>query len=344
MELELRIPFATLLKVALAILLALIVVKLWPVILILIVAVLIAVMFDPLVVWLTRHRVRRPLGVAVVAILLFGSLLLFFAFIVPVISRELTDLLGQLPRIAQRIATAFPLVAPLLQNVQRQPKILLLTDGLTAGKFAIEGLAAVIFVLVVAVYLLVEGRRAFEWLVSFAPAHNRKRVRQTGHEMSDVVLAYVRGNVITATICAVYVFVVLTAMNIPQALLLAVIAFVFDFVPVLGTIAMTGPAALLALMVSPLRALLVVAAYLFYHLVENYVIIPHVYGKEMRLSTLTVLVAIAIGGTLQGVIGVILALPTAAAYRIVERIWLQEHLQPDTVARHEAIEESASSS
>jgi predicted PurR-regulated permease PerM len=344
MDLELRIPFATLLKVALAILLVLIVVKLWPVILTLIIAVLIAVLFDPLVVWLTRHRVRRPLGITVVAILIFGSLLLFFAFIVPAMSRQLTDLSEQLPQITKRIAASFPPAAPLLQNIQRSPKNVsqqILSRGLIAGKFALEALAAVIFVLVVAVYLLVEGRRAFEWLVSFAPAHNRKRVWQTGHEMNDVVLAYVRGNVITATICAVYVFVVLTATNIPQALLLAVIAFVFDFVPVLGTIAMTGPAALLALMVSPLRALLVVAAYLFYHLVENYVIIPRVYGKEMRLSTLTVLVAIAIGGTLQGVIGVILALPTAAAYRIVERIWLQEHLQPDTVARHEAIEESA---
>jgi len=343
-DLDLRIPFATLLKVALAILLVLIVVKLWPVILALIIAVLIAVMLDPLVVWLNRRRVRRPLGISVVAILLFGSLLLFFAFIVPAMSRQLTDLSGELPQIAQRIAASFPPAAPLLEKVQRPPKDVaqqIVSHSLIAGKFALKGLAAVIFVLVVAVYLVVEGRRAFEWLVSFAPAHNRKRVRQTGHEMRIVVLAYVRGNVITASICAVYVFVVLTAMSVPQALLLAVIAFVFDFVPVLGTIVMTGPAALVALMVSPLRALLVVAAYLLYHLVENYVIIPRVYGEEMRLSTLTVLVAIAIGGTLQGVIGVVLALPMAAAYRIVERIWLREHLQPDTVARHEAIEESS---
>lgn len=343
-NLDLRIPFATLLKIALAILLVLIVVKLWPVILTLIIAVLIAVMFDPLVVWLNRHRVRRPLGITLVAILLFGSLLLFFAFIVPAMSRQLTDLSGQLPQLAHRIAAAFPPAAPLLQNVQlasRNVSQQMLSRGLIAGKFALEGLAAIIFVLVVAVYLLVEGRRAFEWLVSFAPANNRKRVRQTGHEMRIVVLAYVRGNVITASICAVYVFVVLTAMNVPQALLLAVIAFVFDFVPVLGTIAMTAPAALLALMVSPLRALLVVAAYLFYHLLENYVIIPRVYGKEMRLSTLTVLVAIVIGATLQGIIGVVLALPLAAAYRIVERIWLREYLAPDTVARHEAIEESS---
>jgi predicted PurR-regulated permease PerM len=121
-------------------------------------------------------------------------------------------------------------------------------------------------------------------------------------------------------------------------LLLATIAFVADFVPVIGTIVMTAPAAALALVVSPSRALIVVLAYLVYHLIENYVIIPRVYGTQMRLSTLTVLVAISIGGTLQGVIGAVLALPVAAAYPIVERIWLRDKLPEDTVPRHEAIE------
>src|SRR5207237_4399737 len=135
----------------------------------------------------------------------------------------------------------------------------------------------------------------------------------TAGQMRDVVLAYMRGNVITSIICSVYVLAVLTALHVPLTLLLAVIAFVFDFVPVVGTIAMIVPAALLALTISPLRALIVVAAYLLYHLIENYMIIPRVYGDQMRLSTLTVILSIAIGGTLQGVIGALLALPIAAA-------------------------------
>jgi predicted PurR-regulated permease PerM len=109
---------------------------------------------------------------------------------------------------------------------------------------------------------------------------------------------------------------------------------------VVGTIAMIAPAALLALTVSPLRAMLVVAAYLAYHLIENYLIIPRVYGNQMRLSTLTVILAIAVGGTLQGVIGALLALPIAAAYPIVERIWLRDQLPSDTVERHEELQDA----
>jgi len=213
--------------------------------------------------------------------------------------------------------------------------------GVVAGKFAIEGVSAVVFVLVVALYLLVEGRRAFSWLIMFAPPRHRKRIDMTAREMSGVVLAFMRGNVITSLICAGFVFVVLTALHVPLTLLLTVIAFVFDFVPVIGTIIMIVPAALLALVISPSRAVIVVAAYLFYHLVENYLIAPRVYGNQLRLSTLTVILAIVIGGTLQGVIGAVLALPIAAAYPIVERIWLRDRLPADTVERHEELQESA---
>ena len=132
---------------------------------------------------------------------------------------------------------------------------------------------------------------------------------------------------------------VLTALQVPLALLLAVLAFVFDFIPVVGTILMMVPATMLGFVVSPTRALLVAGAYLLYHVIEAYILIPKIWGREMRVSTLTVLLAIAIGGTLQGAIGAVLALPIAAAYPIVERIWLREHLPPDIVERHEELEE-----
>jgi predicted PurR-regulated permease PerM len=106
---------------------------------------------------------------------------------------------------------------------------------------------------------------------------------------------------------------------------------------VVGTIAMTVPAVLLALTVSPGRATIVVLAYLFYHLIESYWLIPLVYGRSMRLSTLTVLLAVTIGGSLQGVVGAVLVLPIVAVYPIIERIWLRERLAEGTVEEHQAL-------
>ena len=322
-------------KIALAILLVAIVIQLWQVILLLIIAVLIAVMLDPVVVWLEAHRVRKAIGVGAIAFIVFGLLAAFLFGLLPAIGRQVAEVSKHVPPLLRRYGISIPQVEPTRDLVMR---------GLVAGKFAIAGLTAIVFVLVVAMYLLLEGRQAFSWLITFAPKRHRSRIDMTAREMSDVVLAYMRGNVITSIICSVYVLVVLTALHVPLTLLLAVIAFVFDFVPVVGTIAMTVPAALLALTISPMRALIVVAAYLAYHLIENYLIIPRVYGDQMRLSTLTVILAVAIGGTLQGVIGALIALPIAAAYPIVERIWLREALPPDTVERHEELAESEASS
>jgi predicted PurR-regulated permease PerM len=342
---ELRVPFATLIKIALAFLLVLCVVKLWPVLLLVTFAVLLAVMFDPLVGWLERHRLPRPGGVLLVALLLFGGLIAFLLVLSPTMVREIGDVARQLPQMEAHLAQAYPRVGPLLQGVRGQMARLegpqlhaVMTRGMAAGMFAVEGIAAIVFVFVVAVYLLMEGRRAFAWLVSFAQPRTRDRLVRTATEASGVVLAYVRGNVITSVICAVYVGIVLWVLHIPGVMLLTVLAFLFDFVPVVGFLVQIVPATILAMTVSPSRALLVIGAYVLYHALENYVIVPRIYGKEMRLSTLTVVLAFAVGGTLQGVAGALLVLPIVAAWPIVERIWLRETLPDDTIEMHDRLE------
>lgn len=338
-EIRLRIPFATLLKVAFFVLLVLVVIRLWPVILMLTVAILIAVMLAPLVRWLERHRVRRGVAITLVVLLEFGVLALVLGVVIPTTASEVRDLAKNAPQIRKDLISRVPYMQQLLSGGGEPQWRQWLTRGLTAGKFALEGLTAVIFVLVVAVYLLIEGERTLDWLIAFAPARHRRKLRQTLDESSEVILAYMLGNFITSTICAIWMLVVLLVLHVPAAVPLAVFAFFCDFVPVVGTIVMTVPAALLALTVSPGKALLVVAAVGVYHLLENYLIIPRVYGRAMRLSTLTVLLAVTVGGILQGVMGAVLILPFVAAYPIVERIWLREQLPEDTQAIHEAIEE-----
>jgi predicted PurR-regulated permease PerM len=339
---DVHIPFTTLLKVALALLLCVCVIKLWPVILMIIVAILLAVMLDPIVGFLERHRVRRGLGVGIVALALLALLVVVFAVLVPAMSRQLVELSKTLPQVEQTISQRFPAVAPYLKSLHGGPPPELktwLTRGIAAGKYAIELVTALLFVLIVALYLLLEGRTAFEWLITLAPKNKRPRLRQTGIEVAAVMLAFTRGQAICCSICAGWTFLLLTLLQIPAALPLAGMAFLADLLPVVGTIAMMIPAVMLALTAGPVKALLVFAGFLLYHVAESYFIIPKVYGSQLRLSTLTVILAIMIGGTLQGVAGAILILPFVAAYPIVERLWLRDRLPADTVARHEELAE-----
>jgi len=128
---------------------------------------------------------------------------------------------------------------------------------------------------------------------------------------------------------------------VPSALPLAVLAAVCDVLPILGVFLSTIPAAFFALTVSPFAAAAVVVLYLLYHAIENYVIIPRVYGRRLRLSPLVVLIALIVGGSLYGVLGAVLILPIFAAYPIIEKIWLADYLSDEVVADHAELAEAA---
>lgn len=342
---ELRVPFVTLLKTALFALLVFAVYKLWGVIIMVTIAALLAVMLDPLVRLMERHRVPRGVAIALIAIVLFGLLAGLLFGIAPAMVSQIEDFGRQLPRLAQKLGQTLPGARSLIQALAADMQKPLsggevqhwLTRGLIAGRWAAEGLTALILVVVITIYLLVEGRKALEWLIAFARPAQRPRIHTTLQAVNPIILAYMRGQVITCCLCGGMSLITLSVLHVPGAIALAVLAFIADLVPVVGTIAMTVPAVGVAAAKSPFAAIVVLVVYIAYHLTESYWIIPRVYGTQMRLSTLTVLLAVLVGGTLQGALGAVLILPFVAAYRPIERIWLTERLG-ETVREHELVE------
>jgi len=333
-DINLRIPFSTLLKVALFIVLCMAVMQLWSVILILIVSSLLAVMLDPLTGWLVRHRVRRGIAVTLIAVLLFGLVAGFLFGVVPTAATQVRELGKQAPEMTNRLVRMFPRLTPVVAFINARAKVRpsgaqieqWLTRGLVAGRYALEGLTTLILILVFTIYLLLEGREVIQWLLRYGSPETRSKIDQTIIAVKPVILAFMRGQLIICSLCATVTLITLTALHVPAAVPLAVLAFFADLIPVLGTIMMTVPAALVALLIGPTQALIVVAVYLTYHFVETYLVIPRVYGRQMRLSTLTVLLAIVVGGALLGAVGAVLVLPFVATYPIVERVWWPERI------------------
>jgi predicted PurR-regulated permease PerM len=242
------------------------------------------------------------------------------------------DLLGKLPDWVRNAAGASS-----TQDIQSY-----------AAPFALRFVRSVISAVVVTLlgfiltlYLLIEGRATRDWLMAYVPASRRARVEQTLAECQRVIFAYVAGNVVTSVLATVFVLVVLSVLKVPAALLLALAAGVCDFIPVLGFIVSSVPAILLAMTVSSTAALIVAAAYVGYHTAENYLISPWAYGDRLKLSNVAVVLAFVVGAEVAGVIGALIALPVAAIYPAVERIWLRDALPEDTVREHKAIEQRA---
>ncbi|MBC8133580.1 MAG: AI-2E family transporter, partial [Deltaproteobacteria bacterium] len=201
----------------------------------------------------------------------------------------------------------------------------------------LAGAVSMFLTMIMTLYLLLDGRRLYAWLIAYVPRKHRDRMAITAGEVSVVVQGYVRGQVITSALFTVFVAVVLTAFKVPAALPLALLAGFCDVIPVVGIVIATAPAAVLAFTVSPTAGIAVTALYALYHAVETYYIVPRVYGSSLRLSTLAVLLALMVGTALQGLIGAILVLPLVAAYPIIERIWLARYLSPEVIKDHGAL-------
>jgi predicted PurR-regulated permease PerM len=209
------------------------------------------------------------------------------------------------------------------------------------GQVVLESALAAVMVLVLSVYLLLDGKRTYAWLLAYVPRRHRSKMAETVPAVSEVVMAYVQGQLLTSLLAGGYAFAALTILRVPSALPLAVLAAICDVLPILGVFISTIPAAFFALTVSPFAAAAVVVLYLLYHAIENYVIIPRVYGRRLRLSPLVVLIALIVGGSLYGVLGAVLILPVFAAYPIIEKIWLTDYLSDEVVADHAELAEAA---
>jgi Predicted permease len=180
--------------------------------------------------------------------------------------------------------------------------------------------------------------RVYHWLLAFLPEVHRKKAGEASVEIATVVSSYMLGQLITSLLCGVYVFTILSILHVPNAALLAVIAGVFDILPLIGFFLAIIPALIVAVSISPVAAVLVFVLYGAYHLVESYFIVPKVYGDRLRLSTLTVLVSCMAAGLVAGVVGAIAIFPIVASYPIIEKIWLRRHLEADTVIKHDQID------
>ncbi|HEX4346074.1 MAG TPA: AI-2E family transporter [Vicinamibacterales bacterium] len=319
---------------------ALVLVWLWmtlaQLVLLVTIAALLAIALDPVVRWLEGKGLSRGPAAAVVGLVLF---VLFAGFVV----FAGASLASQGHLVGAQLVEAGRSVVARLPPALRQP----VESGSLgssvfqyAGRLAnalVSALVVIVLAFILMIYLLIEGEQTYAWLVAFVPERRRRQVDETAADTRRVIFAYAVGNITTSIFAFCVVVVALHLLKVPAAFLLAVLAGIGDFVPVLGFIASSVPALVLALTVSPGTALAVAGVYLAYHLAENYYIGPLVYGNRLKLSNVVVVLAFAVGAEIAGVVGALVALPIAAVYPAIERIWLRAQLGSDVVKDHKKI-------
>jgi predicted PurR-regulated permease PerM len=345
LDISLTLPTRTILRVAAALLIGWAGLRVWPEFLLMLTALVLAIALHPVALWMERKGVGRGFAIMIIALGLLAFTISFLALVTTSLAEQISHLIDAFPtfrmRIEQRLPPNYPVLKRIVDEIFALPSSPELTrhldKPLALGTSALAGVVSMFFTLVVTLYLLLDGKRLYAWLIAYVPRKHRDRMATTADEVSVVVQAYVRGQVITSILFTAYTAIVLTIFRVPAVLPLALLAGLCDVVPVVGIVIATVPATLLAVSVSPTAGLAVLALYAIYHVVEAYYIVPKIYGSRLRLSTLAVILALMLGSALQGLIGAVLILPLVAAYPIIERIWLAAYLSPEVIKDHGAL-------
>jgi predicted PurR-regulated permease PerM len=339
-----ELSWPTLFKIIAAVALVWVWLTLYQLFLLVVVAVLLAVTLDPVVQQVERSGLPRWGASTIVCFVLLAAIAGFFYLTWSSLAEQGRMLGHQLGDVERAATERLPPVLRDAFGIKGDGEAFQSYLSQFALRF-VRSLTSAVFVFALAfiltLYLLIEGDRTYKWLIAFFPKTRHAKVQATAAESQNVIFGYVAGNLATSLFAMVFVLVVLSLLNVPAALLLAVLAGVCDFVPVLGFIVSSVPAVVLALTVSAGTGVTVFGCYVAYHVLENYLIAPRVYGERLKLSNVAVVLAFAVGAELAGVVGALIALPIAAAYPAIERIWLREQVGEETVREHKAIARKA---
>ena len=289
-------------------------------------ALFIAVGLDPVVGWLVRHRMPRWAAVVTVIACTLGVVAAFLAAAIPPLTAQASTLAHQIPHYLHDLQNRNSQLGKLNARYhiqQRLTKLVTSRGGslaggvLGAGALVLGAASAILTVLVLSIYFLAGLPRIKLFAYQLAPHSRRPRVILIADEILAKVGGYVLGNVITSVIAGAGTYLWLLAFGVPYPLLLGIFVALLDLIPVIGSTVGGAVVSLVALTVSLPVALATLAFYVAYRLAEDYLIVPRIMGRTVQVPAIVSLIAVLIGGVLFGIIGAFVAIPVAAAIRLL---------------------------
>src|SRR6266702_4086829 len=317
--------------------------RLRDVLLLLAVSGFIALLLNPLVVFLQKWKVpRRGFAVAIVifwAVLVFAGLAVAFGY--PLVN-GVTHLADRLPSYVDQAQHGKGWIGQLIRRYhvqtwvqQNAAKIASFAQGLgkpalALGKGAVSLLVALGTIFFLVVLLLIEGPKMREWILGNMTAARKATVIRVSAQVNKAVTGYMAGNLLTSLIAGVVVFVTLFVLGVPFPFLWALWVALVDFLPMIGGALAGIPTVLFAVGHSLTAGIVTLAVFLAYTQIENHVLNPVIMSRTVRINPLLVLISILvaasvgswIGGFFGGFVAALLAIPAAGAGQvIVSELW-----------------------
>jgi len=309
-------------------------------------ALFLALGLDPLVSFLERHRVKRPIAILIALVGVLGVFAGLVFALIPVIIEQvqnitttITDnvvpLLNNGGTLSDNIISIFPWAdktvvdagTSAVQDFFTNPENLAnISNGvLQAGVGAASGIFGAIIVVILMIYFISSLTSIKRGLYQFVPASKRETFIDLAEQISQAVGRYVMGQVTLALVNGVVSIIVLSLLGIKYAALLAFIAFLGSLIPLVGTLTASVIIILSTFLFTDLQAtpitfwhtIVVGVYYVVYMQVEAYVLNPRIMARAVKVPGVIVVIAALVGGTLLGVLGALIAIPVAASVLLI---------------------------
>ena len=306
-----------------------------------VVGLVLAYLLLPLVNWLYNHmparfrqwRIDRPLAIILTYVVLLAILAGFLAFAVPLLVDQVNYLIQNWPTLAEQAQDWGKQGWSLYQTlpdawrttIETNLKDLLggVVSAIQNGVFAAfqRAFGTVSFIIGFIIipfwmfYILNDASQVKKGVVGVFPESVRADILAMAKLIDDVLSAYIRGQFVLMLFVGGLATVALLIIGVPYALILGLIAGIFEVLPVVGPLLGAIPAVLVALLSNPISAVYVAIAFFAIQQIENLFLVPRISGKSVKLHPAVVMVVLVLGNQLAGFIGMLLAVPAAAIIR-----------------------------
>ncbi|WP_434993856.1 AI-2E family transporter [Arthrobacter sp. Ld5] len=294
-------------------------------------ALFIALGLDPIVRWFETRYVPRPAGIAVSFLLLIGLVVGFFALLIPTIVSQTSQIIDRAPGYANSFLNSefFTSVDRQFQVRERVTSEIdrffanseavggIFGGVLGVGTVIVNGLFGALVILVLALYFLASLPGMKKWAYRLAPRSRRARVEVLSEEITRSVGLYVIGQACVALLNGSFAFIVMSLAGVPFSVLLTFVVVLLAFIPLIGAAIAAALVSLIALTVGWQTALLFAVPYIAYLQFEAYFISPRIMQRAVAVPGAVAVIAVIAGGSLLGVLGALIAIPTAAAVMLL---------------------------
>ena len=294
-------------------------------------ALFIALGLDPVVRWLEAKKFPRAAGIVVAVSTLALAVAAFFATLIPTIVQQVTEIVEEAPRwvtdfinsdFFRSIDNQYGVRERITQELEKfvnNPEAMggIFGGVVGFGSTVANGLFGALIVLVLSLYFLAALPAMKKWGYRLAPRSRRTRVEALSEEITGSVGNYVIGQAVVALVNATFAFIVMTIVGVPFAVLLAFVVALLAFIPLVGGLIAGVIVTLIALTAGWQTAVVYAICYFAYLQFEAYFISPRIMQKAVAVPGAVAVISVIAGGSLLGVLGALIAIPTAAAIMLL---------------------------